>query len=167
MMMRLFTSQGLLKLLALVSVGLTIAAFVIWRQTGEPQPMLIRGAAAALAAALLAALIDKETRPRVMLRFLAALFALIAVVAFASDVTAGGGSLTRFSPTSLLAHITELSPSLLAALRAGVIKSFGLTAWEPFTIGLLSLPTFVIFGALSLATGYAGRPREDVRVFIN
>lgn len=167
MIKRLFTSQGLLKLLALLSVGLTIAAVVVWRQSGEAQPLLARGAAAALALALVIGLIDKETRPRVMLRFLSALFALIAVVALASDVTSSGGSLIRFSPTSLLGHITELSPSLHAALRSAAVKTLGPSAWDPFALSVLSLPTFVIFGALALAMGYAGRPREDVRVFVN
>lgn len=167
MMMRLFTSQGVLKLLALLSVGLTIAAIVVWRQTGEAQPLLARGAAGTFALALVVGLIDKETRPRVMLRFLSALFALIAVVAFASDVTSGGGSLFSFSPTSLLGHITELSPSLHAALRSAVIKTLGPTAWDPFALSFMSLPTFIIFGALALAMGFAGRPRDEVRVFVN
>ncbi len=160
-------SQRLLKLFALVSVVLTVAALYIWRTTGEGAPWLVRAAAASFAAALLVGLIAAETRPRLMLRFLAALFALIAVIALASDIShalTGGGHL---SATSLFGHITDLSPSLLAALRSGTIRMAGATAWDTFALLLLSLPTFVIFGLLAALAGYAGRPREEVRIYIN
>lgn len=166
-MMRLFSSQILLKLLSLLSVGLTIAAFVVWRQTGVPAPWLIRAAAAVFGAALLAGLIDQDTRPRMMLRFLAALFALVAVIACASDLTRYGPGGPQFAATALRDHIMELSPSLFAGLRSTVSKAAGAAAWDGVALGFLSLPTFLIFGLLAAIAGYAGRPRERVRIFVN
>jgi hypothetical protein len=161
------TGQGLLKLLSLMSVGLTVAAIMVWRETGSA-PYLIKGAVATFAAAVLVGIIDPKTRPRVMFRFLAALFALIAIIALASDLShRGSDGAVHFSATSLLGHIGDLSPTMLAALRANVVKYLGPVAWEPVAVSLLSLPTFVIFGLLAMAAGYAGRPRDEVRIFIN
>lgn len=162
-MMRPFSSQTLLKLLALLSLVLALAAIFSWRQTGSASPWLSRGAIGAFAAALLVGLFDQETRPRLMLRFLAALFALIAIVALAADYSRAGG----FAATSLIGHITELSPSLLAALRSATNKAAGPVAWESIVVPALSLPTFVIFGLLAVLAGYSGRPRDQVKIFIN
>jgi hypothetical protein len=32
---------------------------------------------------------------------------------------------------------------------------------------LLSLPAYVFFALLALASGYAGRPRREIQIFIN
>ena len=159
------TSQRLLKLLALVSIATSIAAFWLWRSTGEtPSPWLMRASIAAFAGALLAGLICEVTRPRLMLRFLASLFALIAVIAFAADFSHTGGS---FKATSLMGHLNDFAPSLLTSAKNAMSHSPLPFLWDPLLTTLLSYPTFAIFAALALTAGLASRPRREVRIFVN
>ncbi len=161
------TSQRLLKVLAFLSLLATIAAVLLWRQTGvAPSPWLVRFSIATFAAALLVGLIGDDTRPRIMLRFLAALLALIAVIAFAADFSHYGAAHPGFSATSLMTRWNELAPSLLAATKAAVMHSAPLV-WEPLLTTVLELPAFMIFGALAALMGFAGRPRREIRIFVN
>ena len=102
-----------------------------------------------------------------MLRFLAMLFAMIAVIAFAGDFAHSGtdGSI-GFKSTSLMGHLEEFVPLLLASVKASVSRSSPLL-WDPLLTGLFGFPTFVVFGALAAACGFSSRPREHVRIFIN
>ena len=161
------TSQRLLKVLAFLSLIATTAALVLWRQTGvAADPWLIKFSIGTFVAALLVGLVGDETRPRVMLRFLAALFALVAVIAFAADFSHFGAAKPGFAATSLMARLSELAPSLLAGAKGAVMRSAPML-WEPVLTTLLGLPTFIIFGALAAFMGFAGRPRREIRIFVN
>lgn len=156
------TAQRLLKLLAILSIAATAAAAVLWQQTSQPPPpLLIKISAGAFAAALLVGLAGEETRPRIMLRFLAAVCALVAVIAFVTDFSRGGQGFT-----SLAGHLGQLAPSLLAALKAGAIRVGGQTGWE-FSAQLLAMPTFLVFGLMAAVCGYASRRRDRLSIFVN
>ena len=162
------SSQRLLKLLAFISISATIGAVWMWRTTGaSPSPWLLRTSLASFAGAVIVGVCAEATRPRLMLRFLAMLFAMIAVIAFAGDFAhAGPNGTLGFKATSLMSHLEEFVPLLLASAKASVIRSSGFV-WDPLMTGLFGFPTFAIFGALSLACGFSSRPREHVRIFIN
>jgi hypothetical protein len=99
-------------------------------------------------------------------RFLSAVFLLVAVIAFVSDATpplAGAGS---FKATTLLGHWDDLAPNSLAAAKAAVTGATADWGWSVVE-GLLGWPTFVIFGILALGSGYLGRRRHKVQIFIN
>lgn len=162
------TSQRLMKLLALMSLIATISAIATWRQTGDaPSPWLIRAAVAALGAAFLIFMIDRETRPRIMLQFVAALFAAVALFAFAADFSAARSSGTAFQATALLDRLNDFAPSLLNSARNAVTRVAGPQLWDPLITTFLSLPAFVFFIGLSLFCGFAGRPRREVQIFVN
>ncbi len=158
------TSQTALKILSLISLLATISVIIAWRQSDElPSPWLIRIAGGALAAALVVFVVTPATRPRAMLQFLAALFATIAVFAFAADFTAGN----TLQSTSLMATIEKFAPSLLTSLQSYVLQHAGPAVWEPILTSILSVPTYMFFGILAAFSSYAGRPRRQVKIFIN
>lgn len=96
-----------------------------------------------------------------ILRFLAALFLLLAVVLFVAGMTKHG------THTSTAAHWQTISPSSYQAFEAAVTQRFGAWAWNPVVSSVLGLPSYVLFGSLSLICGFAGRRRRVVNVFIN
>lgn len=156
-------AQLLLKLFALVSITATVAAVAIWRQTGAAPPSwVLKVSLATFVAAVVTGLAGAETRPRLMLRFLAALSALVSAIALVSDMT---GEKAGF--TSLLAHLSEFVPSLVGSASARVTALFGPAAWDPVATTVLSIPTFVTFAALAVALGYASRSRQKLRIYVN
>ena len=162
------TSSRLLRFFAVLSLLSTLAALWLWHATGEPPDRwLVRLSVAGFLAAVLTSLVDADTRPRVMLRFLAALFALFALIAFAADVShpaTGGQSLPAIS---LMQHLQELAPSFVAALERSISRSIGPFVWDPILTSILGLPASLIFLVLAIAAGFAGRPRRRVRIFVN
>ncbi|MGQ0456091.1 MAG: hypothetical protein ACT4OU_03400 [Hyphomicrobium sp.] len=118
-------------------------------------------------AATAAALVGADTRPRVALRFLAALMALIAVVALAADWSAPAIDGARPPAKSLLAYLELFAPTLTAAIKSRVTNAVGATAWDPALTSVLGLPAWLLFAALAALAGLAGRPRRRVQIFIN
>jgi len=156
-------AQLLLKLFALASIAATAAAIAIWRQTGTAPPSwLLKVSLATFVAAMLTGLAGAETRPRLMLRFLAALSALVSAIALISDMTGGKSGFT-----SLLAHLSDFVPSLVSSANARVTALFGPAAWDPIATTVLSIPTFATFAALAVALGFASRSRQKLRIFVN
>jgi hypothetical protein len=101
------------------------------------------------------------------LRFLSGLFLLVAVVALVSDATgplAGEGS---FVATPFSEHWREFAPSSIAAAKAAVIRSAPPWVWDVLIAGVIDRPTFVLFGVLALAAGYAGRRRSTINIYVN
>lgn len=96
-----------------------------------------------------------------ILRFLAALFLLLAVVLFVAGMTQQG------THTSTAAHWQAISPSSHEAFKAGITERIGAWAWDPVVSGVLQLPAYLLFGTLALIFGIAGRRRRVVNVFIN
>ncbi|HMN37229.1 MAG TPA: hypothetical protein PKD49_05895 [Hyphomicrobium sp.] len=157
------TAQRLLKLLTVVALATGLTAFYQWHANGfVPDTWLIRASAGALLAALLVGLTGRETRPRVVLRFLSGVAALVAVIALVADFTRAG---TGF--TSLNSHLSQLAPSVLAAMRSGVTQTLGAAAWDHWIAALLATPTFAVFSLIGAVCAYAARKRHKIRVFIN
>lgn len=161
------TSQRLMKLFAIVALTAVLGAIYDWRTTEDvPSPWLIRLAIAASSAAFVLFVVNPRTRPRIMLQFLAALFATMALFTFAADYSAPGTE-TGFHSTSVLGRMTDLAPSLVEAARRGVTRSLGETVWDPLLTSLFSMPAFLFFLVLAALAGYAGRHRREVQIFIN
>ncbi|MBN8911511.1 MAG: hypothetical protein J0H65_05505 [Rhizobiales bacterium] len=102
----------------------------------------------------------------VVFRFLAAVFLLAATIALVIDATPPIYGAGPFAATSLLAQWQELAPSGVAAARQAVV-GVSPWIWDSLVAPVLALPTFVVFGALALLSGYAGRRRRIVRIFVN
>jgi hypothetical protein len=162
------TVQRLLKLLTLLSLFAAATGAAIWYQSGEaPDPWIFRIAGGAFLAAMIVGLAGQDSRPRLMLRFLAALFALIALIAFAADFSRSRDDGAGFVSTSLLDHIAVLAPSLLASFKSFIARTAGEGLWESVIMPVIGLPAFIIFAILAAICGFAGRPRREVRVFAN
>jgi hypothetical protein len=102
----------------------------------------------------------------VVFRFLAAVFLLAATIALVIDATPALYGAAPFTATSLATQWHELAPSAFDAARQAVT---GLSPWlwQSIIAPVLGLPTFLTFGALALLSGYAGRRRRSVRIFVN
>jgi hypothetical protein len=102
-----------------------------------------------------------------VLRFLANMFLLVAIVAFAADVTPALNGAGPFKVTALANHWHQLAPTTLARARDVILQSQAPFLWS-YAIGpLTALPSFVVFGLLSALTGYFGRHRHKVEIFVN
>lgn len=99
-------------------------------------------------------------------RFLSAVFLLVATVALVVDATPASYGVGSFHATSLAGHWKELAPSSFEVARRSVIDAAP-WLWESLIRPILDVPTFVAFGALALLSGYAGRRRRTVRIFVN
>lgn len=96
-----------------------------------------------------------------MLRFLAALFLLVAVILFVAGLTQQG------THTSTATHWQNVSPSSYAAFQASITQKLGAWAWDPVVLSILRLPAYILFGGLAIVSGIAGRRRRVVNVFVN
>lgn len=96
-----------------------------------------------------------------LLRFLAALFLLVAIILFVAGMTQQG------THTSTATHWQNVSPSSFAAFQASISHNLGAWAWDPVLLGVLGLPAYILFGSLALLSGIAGRRRRVVNVFVN
>jgi hypothetical protein len=102
-----------------------------------------------------------------VLRFLSALFFLIALVALAADAAPLLSSQADIKTTSVLQRWGEISPAVLSSAKQS-LESKGLGwVWTSVLVPLFSVPAFAGFGLLGLLFGYAGRRRRRINVFIN
>ena len=101
------------------------------------------------------------------LRFLAALFALVALIAFVSDLTPSLSGSGPFVSSSVETHWARISPSSLKATRESLTQSAWPGSWTLLETALLRFPMFAVFAILSAIAGYAGRRRHRVNVFVN
>jgi hypothetical protein len=162
------TTSRLLKFFAVLSLLSTLAALWLWYATGAPPTRwLIRLSIASFFAALVTSLIDVDTRPRLMLRFLAALFALFALISLAADISRPAIAGENFTATSLMQHLQAVAPSFVAGLEKSVSRSVGPFFWDPILTSILGLPASLLFLLLAIAAGVAGRPRRRVQIFVN
>ena len=104
--------------------------------------------------------------PMPVLRFLASLFLLVAVITLAADATPPLSGSGPFAPTSLAKHWEDIAPATLASAKARIETASSL-GWNFVVQPLISMPTFLLFGLLGLLAGYAGRRRRKVNIYIN
>jgi len=102
-----------------------------------------------------------------VLRFLASLFALIAVIALVSDATPALSGLGAFKATSVIDFWRGLAPSVLLTARTAVTRMTFPWVWDPMLTSVLNLPAFFLFGALAIVCGYFGRRHEPMKLHIN
>lgn len=100
-------------------------------------------------------------------RFLAALFALIALVAIVSDATPWLNGSGPFAATSLETQWGRISPNTLKGARESVSASVSPVAWTGLEALMLSRPTWGVFGTLAILAGVIGRRRRRVNVYVN
>ena len=150
-----------------IALAAALAAFWSWRMSeGTPDHTFIRIAIASAIAATIVGLIGADTRPRLMLRFVAALFALVAVIAYAADFSRPPGG-ENSGAVSLLQYLQNFAPVFVAAAKTTIERWFGSFMWDPVMTTVLSLPAYLLFLLLALAAGLAGRPRHRVQIFVN
>ena len=158
-----------MKLFAAVALAAILAAIYDWRTSDDaPSPWLIRLTIAASAAAFVLFVVNPRTRPRIMLQFLAALFATMALFTFAADFSAADAvANSGFHATSVLERMTDLAPSVVDAVRSAITNALGESFWDPVLTSLFGMPAFLFFLILAALAGYAGRHRREVQIFIN
>jgi hypothetical protein len=101
-----------------------------------------------------------------VLRFLASLMFVIAVLAAVDDGTRSIAA-DQLVTTSLFEHWSKLAPALFAAVKSAVARYSHPLVWELGVRRLLLLPTWLVFAMLGLVLAYAGRRRRRVNVFAN
>lgn len=103
---------------------------------------------------------------RALLRFLAGVLLLVAVIAAVYDGTRSlaAGS---FVTTSLLEHWSKLAPALLATAQGAVRRATHPLVWDVGVVRLLRVPAWALLGGLGLLIAYVGRRRRRVNVFAN
>ena len=102
-----------------------------------------------------------------VLRFLSALFFLIALVAFAADATPWLSGEIGINASSGLQRWGEIAPGSRSAAQDYLTSNGFAWIWASVIVPVLNIPAFVLFGALALVLGYAGRRRRRISVFIN
>jgi hypothetical protein len=101
------------------------------------------------------------------LRFLASLFALIAVVALVADLTPALTGTGGFTAHSVVSYWAELAPASLVATRASIVENSFPWLWNPMLLSILSAPMSLLFGSLALVCGYFGRRRLQMKAHVN
>lgn len=102
-----------------------------------------------------------------VLRFIASILLLIAVIALVSDATKPLSGTGPFVPTTIAKQWHDLAPASMQAARAAVAKSTSPLVWDTVVVALINMPVFVLFGFLAAMAGYAGRRRSTVNIFVN
>jgi hypothetical protein len=102
-----------------------------------------------------------------LLRFLAGVFLLVAVIAAVNDVTRSMAAGARVPPVTTYEHWSRLAPVTLAAARGSVQRKTHPMVWDPVLVSILQLPTWGLFGLVGVLLAYAGRRRREVNIFAN
>ena len=99
-------------------------------------------------------------------RFLAFVFLLIAVLALVADATPWSYGVGPFVAKSLSEHAAEMAPTTLSAIE-GFLSREAPWMWGLVVKPVLQMPTALFFGLASVLSGYVGRRRSEVEVFVN
>ena len=102
-----------------------------------------------------------------VLRFLAGLFLIAALIALVADATRPLMGLGAFVPTSLGGLWAETAPRSLAAARNAFNQGVSPVVWSTLVASLLNAPAFLLLGATGLLLGYLGRRRSRIDVYTN
>ena len=101
-----------------------------------------------------------------ILRFIAAAFLLVAVIALVQDGTrtmAGQGVVT----TSVGEYWARTAPNTLKAAQAAVQRYSHAIVWNVLIAPILRIPGWMLLGALGLLLAFAGRRRRRVNIYAN
>jgi len=104
---------------------------------------------------------------KLLLRLVARLLLIAAVVAIAYDgsrTLAGGSSLVI---SSLWEHWTALHPSSIEAFRKVIVAKVHPQVWDSAVRPVLRMPAWLVAGMLGVLLGWLGRRRRTVSIFVN
>ncbi len=101
-----------------------------------------------------------------VLRLLAWLFLLLAVIALVSDLTRANATGT-FVHTSLYAYWELQAPQSLASFARFVQRTLHARLWDPVLVRVLVLPAWGVLGALGLLLGVLARKKRRVNIYAN
>jgi len=96
-----------------------------------------------------------------ILRLLAAVLLLAAVIAFVASQTLHQGSM------STAQYWQQMAPASYANAGKAVSRVLGEWAWTSLLALPLSLPAYALFALLAVILGVLGRHRRRVQVFVN
>ena len=102
----------------------------------------------------------------VILRAVAWLLLLVAVIVFTSDLThtINGSTLTT---SSLLSHWKTTSPGTLTATGSFVQHYAHPKLWDPLLLRLLLLPAWLLIGTVGVVLALLSRGKRRVNIFAN
>ena len=102
-----------------------------------------------------------------ILRFVATLCLLVAAIALVSDLTPYLSGASSLSISSIEEHWKEVAPATFQSVESSFAGGHQGWLWT-YVIGpLVATPTVLMFSALALLAGYAGRRQARVKVFAN
>jgi len=101
-----------------------------------------------------------------LLRFLAGVFLLVAVIFAVNDATRLAGP-DRASAVSVHQTWSAVSPNSLNAAQRGIQSATHSTVWNWGVLPLLQLPAWTLFGLLGLILAFLGRRRRRVNIYAN
>jgi hypothetical protein len=102
-----------------------------------------------------------------VLRFLASLCLLVAVIAFVADLTPWLLGAKPYASTSFAKQWGDMAPATLQAAKLSVSRTIGPWAWDWGIGAIIRLPTSLLFGLTAAMFGFAGRRRRRIDVFVN
>jgi hypothetical protein len=101
-----------------------------------------------------------------LLRFLAGVFLLIAVIFAVNDATRLAGP-DRTSAVTVHQTWSAVSPNSLNAAQHAVQNTTHTAVWNWGVLWLLQLPAWTLFGLLGLILAFLGRRRRRVNIYAN
>ena len=101
-----------------------------------------------------------------LLRFLAGLLLIVAVIFAVSDATRLSEN-PHSQAMTVLQTWAAVSPTSLAAAQAALQRSTHPLVWQWGALSLLQLPASVLLGIAGLVLAYLGRRRRRVNIFAN
>lgn len=103
-----------------------------------------------------------------VLRFIASVFLLVAVIALVTDLThLQTGATHGFEPMTIARLWGEFAKESLGAAKAMVSRATHPLVWKWGVATTLNAPIFLLFGLLALIFGYLGRRRRTIEIYIN
>jgi hypothetical protein len=109
---------------------------------------------------------EEQRHVMLVMRFIASLFLLGAVIALTADISRPGrADAPRFA--SIERHWADLAPQSLAGAQKVVRSRVHPVVWDPMIRSVIGVPAFLMLGGLAGAFFYLGRPRRRVEIFVN
>jgi hypothetical protein len=104
---------------------------------------------------------------KLVLRALARLLLLLALIALISDGTRTIANDSGLVVTSTLQYASELTPNLLENIKRTLSLKIHPLMWDGFMVPLLRLPAWLFLAALAMLMLLVGRKRRETNIFVN
>ncbi len=103
----------------------------------------------------------------IVLRFLANVFFMVAIIALVIDATPALQGIDHFKLKAFATHWAELSPKSLKVFEETVTNVAGPFVWTYIVSTILNISTAILFAILGVLFGYLGRRRKRTNIFVN